>query len=129
MNESFEAYSTLPEIPSHSELKLLRDDLSEFQLLLTAPNELTYKISFPNVLAYQLTDEGDRLRSMDYLNGKAETPIGRINNSTWLQWFVEETLHIRDSDTLVHWCIVTPNSIIDVISEKEPITELLDTEK
>ena len=129
MNESFEAYSTLPEIPSHSELKLLRDDLSEFQLLLTAPNELTYKISFPNVLAYQLTDEGDRLRSMDYLNGKAETPIGRINNSTWLKWFVEETLHIRDSDTLVHWCIVTPNSIIDVISEKEPITELLDTEK
>jgi len=122
--ESFIPTSTSPPIPASSELTLLREDSSGLTLVLMAPDETRYKIEFPRSLAYMVTDEGDRLRSMDYLNGRAATPIGRIENSKWKEWFVEETLNIREKDTLIHWCIVTPNDIVDVIAEDSPIVSI-----
>ena len=57
---------------------------------------------------------------MAYLDGRAATPLGRIENSKLMKWFIEETLDIRKDDPLNHWCIVTPNEIIDVISVQAP---------
>ena len=118
MTETFCPESTTPAIPSDSELTLLRDDASGLMLVLTSTGDKNCAIHFPRRLAYQVTDEGDRLRSMEFLAGRAATPLGRIENSRWKAWFVEETLNIRGEDTLIHWCIVTPNDIVDVIRGK-----------
>ena len=125
MTETFRAESTSPAIPSDCELTLLRDDASGLMLILTSPNGKNYEIRFPRRLAYQVTDEGDRLRSMEYLAGRAATPLGRIGNSRWKAWFVEETLNIREADALVHWCVVTPNDIVDVIAGEAPTVQTL----
>lgn len=124
MMESFSPKSTTPTLPANSVVSLLRDDSSGLTVVLTAPDETSYEIRFPRRLAYLVTDEGDRLRSMDYLNARAATPLGCIENSKWKEWFVEETLEIRKADALIHWCIVTPNDIIDVIAEESPIVTI-----
>lgn len=124
MMESFVPASTDPTIPAGSNLSLLRDDSSGLILLLESPDEARYEIHFPGHLAYMVTDEGDRLRSMDYLNGRAATPIGYIENSKWKDWFVEESLGIREAEQLIHWCIVTPNDIIDIIAGESPIVNV-----
>lgn len=121
MTETFHPESTTPAIPGDSELTLLRDDASGLMLVLTSSAGEDYEIRFPRRLAYQVTDEGDRLRSMNFLDGRAATPIGRIENSRWLAWFVEETLNIREANGLIHWCIVTPNDVVDVIAGEAPI--------
>ena len=120
MIETFHPESITPVIPSDSELTLLRDDASGLVLVLTTSADEQYAIHFPRRLAYRVTDEGDRLRSMDYLDGRAATPLGRIEDSTWKTWFVDESLQIRDADALTHWCIVTPNDIVDVIAMEPP---------
>ena len=125
MTETFHPEYTTPTIPADSELTLLRDDAAGLILVLTSSAGKGYEIRFPRRLAYQVTDEGDRLRSMDYLAGCAATPIGRIENSRWLAWFVEESLNIRAADRLIHWCIVTPNDIVDVIAGEPPVISVL----
>ena len=101
----------------------IHDDAEGLAIVLTAPEGASFLIRFPMRLAFRVTDEGDRLRSMEYLDGRAETPIGRIRNSSWLRWFIEETLDIRKADPLTHWCVVTPNDIVDVLSMEAPVVE------
>lgn len=120
MKERFIPAPTRPEIPPGSNLTLLQDDSDGLALVLAAADETSYRIWFPRRLAYLVTDEGDRLRSMEYLDGRAATPVGRIENSRWKEWFVEETLEIRKNEHLVHWCIVTPNDIVEVIAQEPP---------
>ena len=124
MMESFVPTSTDPIIPASSNLSLLQDDSSGLILVLEAPDETSYEIHFPGHLAYMVTDEGDRLRSMEYLTGRAATPVGCIENSKWKGWFVEESLGIREADQLIHWCIVTPNDIIDIIALESPVVKV-----
>ena len=124
MPEAFYPESTTPAIPPTSELTLLRDDASGLMLILTSSDGKTYEILFPRRLAYRVTDEGDRLHSMAYLAGRATTPVGHIENSKWKAWFVGETLNIRDADALIHWCIVTPNDIVDVIAGEAPNVQM-----
>jgi len=82
MDERFEAATTTPGIPPSPSLKSLYDDPSGLTISLTSPDpeNTTYQVRFPTRLAFRVTDEGDRLRSMDYLNGRAATPLGRLNN-------------------------------------------------
>ena len=125
MDERFKPAFTSPEVPPGSNLTALRDDSEGLTVVLTAPDvdETTYQVRFPKRLAVRITDEGDRLRSMDYLHGRAATPIGTVEDSSWVQWFIAETLDIRKMDPLTHWCIVTPNDIIDVIAMEPPDIE------
>lgn len=125
MKDTFRPVSTTPEIPPSSNLSRLQDDDSGLTIVLSAPDETRYQIQFPRRLAYLVTDEGDRLLSMDYLDGRAATPVGQIENSRFLKWFVEETLEIRTMDSLIHWCIVTSNDIIDVIDQEPPHVSIL----
>jgi len=101
----------------------IHDDVEGLVIVLMAPEGASFRVRFPMRLAFRVTDEGDRLRSMEYLDGRAATPIGRIKNSSWLRWFIEETLDIRKGDPLTHWCVVTPNDIVDVLSMEVPVVE------
>ena len=124
MKESFIPVKTSPEVPACSELLQLRDDSSGLTLVMEAADNSKLDVCFPQRLAFLVTDEGDRLRSMGFLNGAAKTPVGRIEHSQWKQWFISETLGVRDGSPLEHWCIATPNDIIDVMSEDPPVVRV-----
>ena len=124
MKESFVPVKTRPEVPANSELVQLRDDSSGLTIVLEAPDNSKLDVCFPNRLAFLVTDEGDRLRSMGFLNGAAKTPVGRIEHSQWKQWFISEALEVRESETLEHWCVATPNDIVDVISKEPPVVSI-----
>jgi hypothetical protein len=96
MDEQFTPVVTTPAIPPSSNFKALCDDSDGLTILLAAPDAAnsTYQIRFAIPLAFLVTDEGDRFRSMGYLDGRAATPLGRIENSRWMKWFIEETLGI-----------------------------------
>jgi len=121
--EQFEPVVLSPALPADSNMAALHDDAEGLAIVLTAPEGASFRIRFRMRLAYRVTDEGDRLRSMEYLDGRAATPTGRIKNSSWLRWFIAETLDIRKGDPLTHWCVVTPNDIVDVLSMEVPVVE------
>lgn len=121
--EQFEPVSLSPALPADSNMDAIHDDAEGLAIVLTAADGASFLIRFAMRLAFRVTDEGDRLRSMEYLDGRAATPIGIIKNSSWLRWFIEETLDIRKADPLTHWCVVTPNDIVDVLSKEAPVVE------
>ena len=120
--ESYIPVASEPAIPAGANLDRVVDALDGLRVMLRAPDEAGTGIElfFARRLALRITDEGDRLRSMALFEGRAATPLGVIENSRWVDWLVAESLDIRVPDALRHWCIVTPDDIVEVIAEEPP---------
>ena len=84
-------------------------------------------IFFENtVLALRVCDEGDRLRTIQgVLANKGDSffvgwPIYIVKNSEFSKWFENETFEIRKQESFKHFAIVTPNDVVDILSNHEP---------
>lgn len=127
MAEFFVPVATEPGIPGCSCLDTVVDSIDGLTIVLRAPDASGSRIEliFPRRLALRITDEGDRLRSMDVFDGRAATPLGVIENSRWVDWLVAESLDIRAHESLKHWCIVTPDDIVEVIAHDPPTVSIV----
>ncbi|WP_346353373.1 hypothetical protein [Azotosporobacter soli] len=88
------------------------------------------KISFEEgVLAFRVTDEGKRLKLIDFLDetyGKAfytEWMLFKVTQSDYIEWFNEQTFSIYETFNIVHYAFLTGNEIIEVLATAEPIVE------
>lgn len=126
VGEVYVPVATDPAIPPGANLERVVDALDGLTVVLRAADAAGARIElfFAQRLALQVTDEGDRLRSMDIFDGRAETPLGIIENSRWVDWLVAESLDIRAPDALRHWCIVTPDDIVEVIAHQPPTVRI-----
>jgi len=108
-----------------------------FQVLLIAENDEEKKIliSFPHsVNAFRQTDETFTLLTIDYLNRiygdtfYSEWTLFKVENSNYLQSIAEQSLGIGEPPyyNFVHYCIITPDLILDIASTYEPTVTLID---
>ncbi len=93
-------------------------------LTLTLVDELSRQVhlTFQEFIAYRKLDEGDALRAVDEIrdNGIQGMGVFVVENSDFLTWLAAESHHVREAQDMQHFCILTLNSVIDVVAFKEP---------
>jgi hypothetical protein len=124
-----ETYSALPkydELPHGLYVQGLHDDYEGFRIILEEKDGGTgavYAVRFNDQVAYRNMDEGCRLRTL--LKLPERRMLLRVENSQWIDWFVEESSGVFDDSKLIHWAVVTPNDWIDIISFDHPEVKCL----
>jgi len=80
------------------------------------------RVSFDDFIAYRKLDGGDALRTVDNVFKEGIRGGGGfiVENSHFLSWLVAESYQIRDAQTMKHFCIITVNSVIDILAFKDP---------
>lgn len=71
------------------------------------------------VESYMCSQESSR--SILYDNEIAKWSFYQVINSKYLNWLCEQSLGICEYRPLKHFCIICNNSVIDIISELDPI--------
>lgn len=122
MPERFVPFPTVPEVPAHPEFVALSDSRGDLRVdLSVGENKPIVSVLFKARICYRTTDEGDRLRSMTSLGGKARTPICQVEDSDFVTWLTSENHNVRVAQPLRHWAIVTDDEIVEVISANAPV--------
>lgn len=118
-------------------IEKLVDDKEGFQLFFEDKNKkYTVKVIFENfVLSYRNTDEGHRLKALSFLREKygkdfyAEWSFFKVNNSTYVEWFNQETYNMYSNYDIEHYVFLTCDDIVEVLSTYEPQIITLDNLK
>jgi len=107
----------------------------EINLVFNATEDLL-NIKFVNtVLAYQNIDEGRRLKMLEYLSNNydsqfyAEWTLFEIENSSYLNWFHNESFGIHKDEGISHYMLLTENDVIDILSAYEPDVVIIPRQK
>ncbi|WP_404462511.1 hypothetical protein [Providencia rettgeri] len=93
-------------------------DLESLSLILSRPDE-SFTLSFEWVYSFRVTGEGDLLKMQEHFNGQMTTGVYKVENSSYLKWFHEQSENIHD-DVIEHYLIVTIDDVIEVITSAEP---------
>lgn len=85
-----------------------------------------------DVLSFRQCDEGDRLKTMQYLLGTyggdyfVKWPFCIVKNSNYYKWLDDEKYNILYSEDMVkHFCIVTSNDVVDLLVFEEPKLQII----
>jgi hypothetical protein len=79
-------------------------------------------VTFNAYLAYRKMDEGDALATLADMeeSDAAGTMLYSVIDSEYLRWFHFESESMHKAQTLLHYCLTTIDSVIDVISFDPP---------
>ena len=126
IKEKYMKWEPIEDIPDKLYLDGLYHDWEGFRLLLSDyETGRMLRITFDPALSYRNTDEGDLLKTEEVAEGIFAWPLYIVENSRFLEWFHKESYEIRKKDNPLHYAIITPNDIIDVISAFLPTVEWL----
>ncbi|MEY0536174.1 hypothetical protein AB7303_19040 [Providencia rettgeri] len=98
-------------------------DLESLSLTLSKPDEL-FTLSFEWVYSFRVTGEGDLLKMQEHFDGQMTTGLYKVENSSYLKWFHEQSANIHD-DVIEHYLIVTIDDVIEVITSAEPSVQTM----
>nr|WP_274921956.1 hypothetical protein [Providencia sp. G1(2023)] len=108
---------------SDIQLECIKYDQAILSLSLSKPTEKII-LSFEWIYSLRVTDEGDLLKMLDYFNGKMTTGVYKVENSSYLEWFHEQSENIHD-EVIEHYLIVTIDEVIEVLASVEPSIEII----
>jgi hypothetical protein len=82
-------------------------------------------VSFNAYLAFRKMDEGDALLTLQDIEESSDlaTRLYAVADSEYLRWFHFESEAIHKGQALVHYCLTTVDSVIDVISFDPPMVQ------
>ncbi len=125
-----EKWEPLPNIPSKLYLEGLHDDYEGFRVLLKgeAKSNRMLRIYFPTHLAYRNVDETNRLKTLvDYpILATMLWSLFVSKDDDFINWVATESAGIIcDTTQYRNYIIATPNDIVEIISNEEPIIEWL----
>ena len=126
--DAYRAWEPVSNLPQRMFCEGLHDDYEGFRVLLRggSPTDSVLRIRFDSVLAYRNVDESFRLRTLYAIAGDQPRALWIVDDSTWVQWLMAESLETLAASGLVHYVIFTPNDIIDIIADSAPDVEWLD---
>lgn len=104
-------------------LEGLYDDYKGFRLILKGERESDeiVELLFENNLAYRNLDESQRLKTLNENSILTKKwSFFKTKDSSFLDWFNNESYNIYKTEKLTHYIIVTPNDIVDIITDEEP---------
>ena len=77
-------------------------------------------VQFDCPLAYRKIDEGDFLRTLAALRGLPRETVYEALNSTFREWYLNETLGVANRRSVRHFVFLSQNDCIEVLSEDPP---------
>lgn len=121
MQESLIAFgsTSLSEI----QLESINYNLAILSLSLIRPNE-KITLAFEWIYSFRVTDEGDLLKMLEHFDGQMTTGIYKVENSSYLEWFHDQSENIHD-EVIEHYLIVTIDEVIEVLASVEPSIEII----
>lgn len=126
MESIYKNWEPLENIPRILNCEGIHDDYEGFRILLRENDRSpVLRIMFDAVRSYRKSDEGDLLRTIASINDPGRSSLFIVDNSSWVEWFHEETYDIHKDRDIKHFAIYTPDDCIDVLSEFEPKVEWL----
>jgi len=121
--EKLISWKPMEGIPVTLYLRELKYDAKGLTLSLAeGDNAPILSIFFNGDLSHRIADEGDLLKIVSEAerDEEARGPLFIVENSHYLEWFHDQSCNIRQKDNLVHYRIVTPNEIVDVLDLSTP---------
>ena len=79
-----------------------------------------------SVLSLRNTDEGRRLKTINFLENMYGTDyytswtLFKVTNSTFVEWFNEETYNIYADYNIEHYVFLTSDEVVEVLSTYSP---------
>lgn len=133
--EEWVKWVPLEGLPFKMYLESLIDDKDGISLLLTSKDGSNkVQIFFEgSVLSYRNTDEGRRLKTLNFLDEKygkdfyTTWSMFKISNSAYLDWFEQETYKIYGDYNIVHYVFLTCDDVVEVLSTYEPQITIIKT--
>lgn len=80
-----------------------------------------FRFFFDWTHSFRVTDEGDLLKMLGEQKGKMRVGIYKVEDSSYLEWFNDQSFNIHEKEKIIHYLIVTVNDIIDVLSSESPV--------
>lgn len=108
-------------------------DTNGIEIVLECENEnIAIRILFDSsVLAFRGSDEGRRLSTIIFLEENygsafyANWTFFKIDNSSYVQWFNEETYNIYSNYHIEHYVFLSADDIVEVLSIYPPTVTLI----
>lgn len=121
-NSSISKWVPITQIPPQLYLQSLHSNDDGLKIELSQEDsELTLYLCFSNILAFQFTDEVNRLKTLN-TNRILTTawPFFITHNSDYIEWLIHQSVGITDRDNLTHYIITCGEGIIDILTKKSP---------
>src|SRR5580658_5280509 len=119
----FQAYYSNDEMPSPAIDSVLYEG-GALQINVKDTNGLVVRIRVNNVVAYFVTDEGDRAKFIDRLARAVprgpKALIYEVEKSDMLSWLNKEAFGIWSHMPRTHYTVVTTNVLVDFVTPGEP---------
>ena len=106
----------------------------EFNLVFNDTDDIVKIVFQYGVLSYQNTDEGKRLRAINYLVDNydddfyGDWTLFEVEKSSFLNWFQEENYGIYQDDEIKHLVLLTSNDVVDILTDYEPKVSIVEHE-
>lgn len=117
----------LDEVPKKLYLESLTDNKDGLTLVFSNENSTRFFrfIYEDSVLSYRNTDESYMLRTINHIRetyGREmfEHPLFIVENSSYIEWFNLQSYDIYKNYDPKHYIFLTPNDIVEVISNYPP---------
>ncbi len=128
LSEEWTRWVPMQGLPSKMYLERLIDDRDGMSLLLTNKDEsCILSVLFDGlVLSYRNTDEGRRLKTINFLDEKygadfyTKWSLFKVVDSSYSQWFKQETYSIYSGYNIEHYVFLTCDDVVEVLSTFEP---------
>jgi len=83
--------------------------------------DILYEITFDGAFAYRFADEGALLRTLNRQQNMVRSVLFTVPDSSYLAWFHEESYETRRNFEIVHYMVVTPNEVFEILSGDVPV--------
>ncbi|KHF30062.1 hypothetical protein [Anoxybacillus sp. EFIL] len=129
MQEKWERWEPIGDLSLKYYVESLSDSIEGFKILLSDAYDENKKVEVifeDSVHAYRSTDESFRqsvINKIDEQYGTqfyAEWTFFKVANSEYIQWLSEQSYGISESESLIHFCFLAGDSIVDVVAAYEP---------
>lgn len=99
-------------------------------------DDMTLEIIFSGIiLTYMYSEQGTRMMSWSIAQEKyndklyfRKNPVYKVENSLLIKWVLIESCGFYSETDLTHYCIVTEQDVVDIISMCEPTYRIISTE-
>jgi len=127
MDYKIEKWMPILDVPPKLYLEGLHDDYDGFRLLLKG-EDLSgrfLKIEFTSHVGYRNIDESYRLKTLErFPILTSQWPLFVASNDEFINWICFESAEtINNKLSHKNYIICTPNDIVEVISNEEPVVE------
>jgi hypothetical protein len=98
----------------------LVEDRTGLRIFFETKTDDGYALRFSDVLQFRYGSEITRLKTLRNLEDSDTGLVNIVENSEFISWFHIESNSIYENQRIVHYCIITCDDIVDILTRFPP---------